>query len=1073
MFTGSSPESKAKDGLMNRAVPSVPAWDQMFSDAKGFGGCLPQATRASGNMPDLSLINFMQNSMNSMGGVNMFPGLHNMMQAQAALYYQQVMQQQFGAGRQNPAAGIGSMGLLPSSLPVSQSSAPRSPDMPCDSVPRPLKRRPFKIGSGDDEKLRKFMCRVCGERFKTRHVKDQHQLIHFDKRPYKCNICGFQAKQKAVIWRHKRKRHPHADTNVTMDCLTDQDQLATEEPELASPGTLLPLVQANREVDVVQATPLPSMAVQQPVFETKSQPEVSDLEMTLTQSATKRNPALEPILKMSQQIIENPMNEESHLMMGNMIRQTVLIQTQMNPAFPQIVVPPFNPLKPWVCYICFTGFKNKYILSQHMNTHSDARPYVCKICGFRAKQMSVIHNHKTNKHDYNAEKKRSKRGRRGDEDWYGKQPVKQEVAYTLGSLDTDIKQAYYVSTPEKMTPKLEAGTLSPVVDKRFVGSAQKAPSPTNIKESSPNINGPSPNTKEPSLIAKETSPSTKSLSLIIDETAHEETSLAAASDASTWQRILEKIDEATWDPAHPECGSCKKHCVSQHAFMQHQLKHVGLGRYHCRLCQFKGLHFAGLAKHMRTKHKKTKGQFNKFAASLFETKPHDRKKKVAGKVYRCMNCPQLFQSRQVKCCHALAHFEHKRYACGYCGKQSHKASYIIQHIRMQHPTLSVMVIDQFSGQQQAQAAQQNSSTVLDESFDPIKNPESSAQLFPNNKHPHYSEEYIATTGVPLLNDSKQNPVAQFTTQGTRQLPFRCPFCGRVFRLRHVEEQHRYIHQPFRKYECEYCGFRAKQKAVLYRHRQTKHANEPGVLKPKKGKRSQSPLPLPSNWNRKSTDVSQQQGGIYEAKPTSSLLPGMFQQLAGGLDKMPPLVPAGPFSTPAAAAALQGMNQAWIFHALSQSAGDDVPVLQHEHHSAAVFPGAIQNGRPQQDRKARSVGDATDSSEDSAEVAPAPLVVPSYSGQRSSHSTDFNGNYSAVARSDEEDEVDEVTGMLRCHVCHKLFGHRHVLQEHMISHLPKHHRPYKCDECDHTSRHKASLWRHKQKQHCHDPADLRQ
>ena len=48
----------------------------------------------------------------------------------------------------------------------------------------------------------------------------------------------------------------------------------------------------------------------------------------------------------------------------------------------------------------------------------------------------------------------------------------------------------------------------------------------------------------------------------------------------------------------------------------------------------------------------------------------------------------------------------------------------------------------------------------------------------------------------------------------------------------------------------------------------------------------------------------------------------------------------------------------------------------------------------------------------------------------------------------------------CGICHRSFKHRHVLQQHYITHTIL--RPYKCDYCDFAARQKASLWRHKQK-----------
>ncbi|XP_055321082.1 zinc finger protein OZF-like [Sitodiplosis mosellana] len=49
--------------------------------------------------------------------------------------------------------------------------------------------------------------------------------------------------------------------------------------------------------------------------------------------------------------------------------------------------------KPYVCHICFRGFRINFALTKHLSTHSNERPHLCSTCGMGFKTMGTLRSH--------------------------------------------------------------------------------------------------------------------------------------------------------------------------------------------------------------------------------------------------------------------------------------------------------------------------------------------------------------------------------------------------------------------------------------------------------------------------------------------------------------------------------------------------------------------------------------------------------------------------------------------------------------------------------------------------------
>ena len=51
---------------------------------------------------------------------------------------------------------------------------------------------------------RQFECDVCFKKFGTKGVMQQHRAIHFDNKPYLCDLCGFSTKHQSHLISHRK-----------------------------------------------------------------------------------------------------------------------------------------------------------------------------------------------------------------------------------------------------------------------------------------------------------------------------------------------------------------------------------------------------------------------------------------------------------------------------------------------------------------------------------------------------------------------------------------------------------------------------------------------------------------------------------------------------------------------------------------------------------------------------------------------------------------------------------------------------------------------------------------------------
>lgn len=55
-----------------------------------------------------------------------------------------------------------------------------------------------------------WKCSVCLRKFSQRITLEQHHLTHFESRPYLCDLCGFNTRDRASLLKHRMKRHVDA-----------------------------------------------------------------------------------------------------------------------------------------------------------------------------------------------------------------------------------------------------------------------------------------------------------------------------------------------------------------------------------------------------------------------------------------------------------------------------------------------------------------------------------------------------------------------------------------------------------------------------------------------------------------------------------------------------------------------------------------------------------------------------------------------------------------------------------------------------------------------------------------------
>ena len=73
-----------------------------------------------------------------------------------------------------------------------------------------LQIEPIRIGQG----LAEYACPFCDKIMKKLYDMKRHILVHTDKKPFTCTICGHKTKLKFNLVSRIRKQHPHIQTNI-------------------------------------------------------------------------------------------------------------------------------------------------------------------------------------------------------------------------------------------------------------------------------------------------------------------------------------------------------------------------------------------------------------------------------------------------------------------------------------------------------------------------------------------------------------------------------------------------------------------------------------------------------------------------------------------------------------------------------------------------------------------------------------------------------------------------------------------------------------------------------------------
>ena len=58
-----------------------------------------------------------------------------------------------------------------------------------------------------DSKPNFYPCKHCDKRFAYRHVRDRHEGLHNDFKPYRCKVCGQCSNDRQVVINHIRRKH--------------------------------------------------------------------------------------------------------------------------------------------------------------------------------------------------------------------------------------------------------------------------------------------------------------------------------------------------------------------------------------------------------------------------------------------------------------------------------------------------------------------------------------------------------------------------------------------------------------------------------------------------------------------------------------------------------------------------------------------------------------------------------------------------------------------------------------------------------------------------------------------------
>jgi KRAB domain-containing zinc finger protein len=752
-----------------------------------------------------------------------------------------------------------------------------------------------EASSGEEDRGKKHICRYCGKRFKLRHVLQQHELTHTNHKPYYCDICGFRARQKAVIWKHKKLKHgklenvpirvskddglakyPHIDEmnaaaaaaaaagelpDTPLQIAEDEDDLGTPSPERKTPSPSRrglppppmygsPIMMDSNNADrqfvcnlcnksfrnkhvlaqheLTHSTFRPYActycdfrAKQKAVIWRHNKVKHADREVSYTTESVPRSPGgsiIEPVnvedpqrpqeedeeddaqmeeatksVSVSRSVSESVAASVNNVLsrlkssLTSKRKKSYSLFTASRQAVPSMVPFQQNSQSPvtltgfassvlrFQCKTCQKVFKNKHILLQHELVHSPVRPYKCQWCSFRAKQKAVMWRHNRSRHP---EK--------------GRQRIVEDIDLT------QIRESSAADF-EKESMELQAmNNHNAAAAQSLLNQAQTHP-PSQPNEDQENHG---PNAANGGL---------QNGGQHMPEEDNEE-------DDDDFEEELDDIesdDENEGDEFF--CQTCGKGFSDEAAMEQHKRKHMEPLK--CEVCEYKTRIPANMEKHKERKHTKK--------ASPMQTTQANTNY-VPNPVLLAHQVPAAKDERQVLMAPDLrpkVTIDGKKlFYCNYCSFCTAHQTSLSRHKRLKHDGET----ENSQGDSGDESHMSNLSNLqYSKPSSPAPMP---AQIInfcmqqnPSNFPTMFANPPILPMPMHLQSHQLPRPM-QSHEDNDPQKKFQCHVCLKSFKHRHVLKQHSLIHTNEKPYKCEYCDFRGRQKASLWRHRR-KHLEE--------------------------------------------------------------------------------------------------------------------------------------------------------------------------------------------------------------------------------------------------------